>query len=392
MVWSYRAGGFVLLVDSTTSSGTPSVARRWLQLEAGELIWRFGHEQLLDEAAAVSKAIAQPPEPTRVPSTLSVKTSNKLQLVVDTADDPPIPGWVAEAREKLQTEKDDFALSPLGSPLSSHKSFARLSPLVSPVVQSPGHVTVTSKNTPKHQHRRRTDVASWDSPLRGPGSNRDVLSVAGLALGVVTRESGLTCCTENDEADYMEDRDKRERLRKSAREADRPLPTFEPLVLKTTYYSNVLRVVLGAPDSAGNSAYNFVVSEDSDLEKWQTKLKAGVEYAASHNYWEERLRQLEARTREVNRHVGVWQRALAKAEKELEIVDDKFEQVQEACARADELAEWSVADTLARTERNQTLLKAEKLSDVLNNAYWPGLEHGPQRVASMLLANGMSTA
>ena len=380
------------LVDFTNSSGTPSVARRWLQLEKGELVWRFGHEQLLDEAIAISKAITQLPEPKRVPSNLSAKTSNKMQLVVEAADDPPVPEWVSEAREKLQIEKDEFALSPLGSPLSSHRSFARLSPLVSPTVQSPERVTVTSENSPKHRRRHRTDIASWDSPLRGPDSNRDVLSVAELALSVVTREAGLTCCTENDAADYMEDREKRERLRKSAREADRPLPKFEPLVLKTTYYSNVIRVVLGAPDNAGNNTYVFVVAENSDLEKWQTVLKAGVEFAASRSYWEERLQQLEAKSREVNRYVGVWQRALAKAEKELEIVDDKFEQVQEACVRADELAEWSVMDEIARAGHKQTFLKAEKLSDVLHNAYWPGLEHGPQRVASMLLANGMSTA
>ena len=205
-------------------------------------------------------------------------------------------------------------------------------------------------------------------------------------------EAPLTCCTETDACEYMETNLERSRLRKSAREADRPMPRFEPLVLKTTLYgaNHIVRVVLGAPDSAGYPSYNFVVSDESELEKWKVALKAGIQFSSQFSYWEERLRQLQAKSIEATGRVAVFQRALAKAEQALENLDDECETNQDACARAEDLVEWSVMDEVARTARNQAQLKAEKLTDVLQNDFWPGLPPGPQRVASMLLADGQS--
>ncbi len=394
-------GGFVLKLDFTHPAGTPTVSKRWLELARGELTWRYGHAQLLDEADAVSKSITQSREPETKPSALSAKTGNKMQLVVEDAGDESVPAWVNEAREKLQLEKEEIALSPLKSPLSSHKSFPRLSPLVSPAVRStPKHVSnllspssTRSDKSPKSRRRRRADIASsWDSPLRA-ASNHDLLSVAELALSTVTQgEAALICCTETDASDYMETREMRESLRKSAREADRPMPRFESLVLKTIQYSanHIVRVVLGAPDSAGNPSYNFVVSDESELEKWKVALKAGTQFSSQFSYWEERLRQLQAKSIEATGRVAVFQRALAKAEKALEKLNGEYEANQDACARAEDLVEWSVMDELARTARNQAQLKAEELTDVLQNDFWPGLPPGPQRVASMLLADGQS--
>ena len=410
-------------VDFTHPAGTPTVSKRWLELargeltvlgvatiaelhsyltmvpfSTGELVWRFGHEQLLDEAAAVSNSIAQPQEPEPIPSALSTKTGNKMQLVVEGAGDESVPGWVSEAREKLQSEKDEISLSPLQSPLSSHKSFSRLSPLVSPVVRSTSkHVSnllspssIRSGKSPKTRLRRADIASSWDSPLRGAGSNHDVLSLAELALSTVAQgEVALTCCTETDANEYLETRELRERLRKSAREADRPMPRSDPLVLKTTQYSpsHVVEVILGAPDSAGHSSYSFIISDETELEKWKVALKAGIKFSSQFSYWEERLRHLQAKSIEATGRVAVFQKALAKAEQGLEKMDITTEQIQDASARADDLAEWSVVTELARTARNQAILKAEKLTDVLQN--WPGLV-GPQRVASMLLTDGHS--
>ena len=395
LVLSGHAGGFVHRVDLANPSGTPTVARRWLELGHGELLWRFGREQLLDEAVAVSKSIRQPQESTRMQSALSTKTVHKSQLEVeDRGDDAVVPGWVTEARKNLRSEKDESALwSPPTSPLP------RLSPLSSPAGRSPKHCSkvlspssTRSDQSPTSRRRRRADIVSWDSPLGGAGSNLDVLSVAELALSVVTQEPALTCCTEVDAAEYMEELEKRQRLRESALEADRPMPTFESLALKTTHTrSYVLRVVLGTPDSAGFKVYTFCCADATEVEKWKVALKASIKFHDDNSQWDERLQQLHLKSIEVSRRLAVWERALAKAEHALEETNGNAAQIQEACTRAEDLVEWSVADELARTTRNQAQLKAEKLTDaLLGNEFWPGTPFGPQRVASMLLADGQS--
>jgi hypothetical protein len=396
------SGGFVHRVDLTNPSGTPTIARRWLALANGELVWRYGHEQLLEEAAAVSRSISQSAEPQSNPSTLSIKTGNKLHVELFNDTDKVAP-WVLEATERFDSEKRDFALSPLKSPLSTHKSFVKLSPLVSPSSvrslkragasggSSLAISTARNEQSPTSRRRRRADTTSWDSPLRGAGSTHDVLSVAELALSVVTQEASVTCCTEQDAAEYMEARETRERLRKAAREADRPMPRFEALALKTSHCSYVLRVVLGAPDSAGDNAYNLVVSEAAELDKWRKALEAGTQYAKVHSYWEERLRELTSSSNEVNARVAHWKRSLSKSQAALDEAGGASEILQEACMRGEELAEWSVESALARAEQNQAKIRADVLMDVPNR-FWPGLLSMGRRVASMQLMEGQSVA
>lgn len=211
-------------------------------------------------------------------------------------------------------------------------------------------------------------------------------------MSVVTQEPALKCCTEMDAAEYVEELGKRQRLREIAREADRPMPTFEPLALETTHTrSYVLRVVLGTPDSAGFKVYTFCCADATEVEKWKVALKASINFHDDNRQWDERLQQLHLMSIDVSRRLAVWERTLAKAEQALEEANGNAAQIQEACTRAEDLVEWSVADELARTVRNQAQLKAEKLTDVLlGNEFWPGTPFGPQRVASMLLADGQS--
>ena len=396
--------GFVHRIDLTTKSGTPTVARRWLILERGQMVWRYGQAELLEEAEALSRSMSSPPaEFHSAPSRAATKAGrvNLTDIMRLEVDDGVAP-WVFEAQEKLRSERDEYAISPLKSPLSTHRSFTKLSPLVSPTsLRTPkrrgsalaieiGSPSSRGGKSPTSRRRRRVDTTSWESPLHGPGSNHDLLSVAELAHAAVTQEQPVTCATETDAAQYLEAREMREQMRKAAREAERRMPLFDPLVMRTAHYSNILRVGLGLPDSTGDNAYNIVV-EGSEMQAWQKAVEAGISFTKRHSFFEEQVSKLTAQHREINSQLATWQRQLYKAELALEESDDGAQALLEACTRGDELAEWAVVDVVASGKKHQREVYLDHLGN-LPNAFWGEVPLGQQRSASMVLMDGQTVA
>ena len=373
------ASGFVWKVDSHTSAGhasTPALsstvvvcARRYLELGEGRLQFSYGTEELLTASATMSEAATNGRD-------ASGGGAAGLRVVVD-----EVPPWLARAREKLEAESRDFesALSPLESPLSTHKSNAQLplSPLVSP--QSPptrrGQAasptrapTISVTRSKARGGEGSPSPMLWNSPLQAARSG-EVLAVADLASSTCAPEPSLSASHAREAAEYAEEMERRELAKQQALQEDKPMPRFDAIELKKLSYPYAVRVTLGSPDSVGGKGYLFAVDSAAEQRSFMAAIDAGIAFNEKKAFYDERSRSLVAKRGVVAAQLAHWQkqRSMLASEGALLAADRAAD--LDAADRGEDLAAWHVADVASAAAERQRQIRSDVLPP-FPSAFW----------------------
>jgi len=284
-----------------------------------------------------------------------------------------LPPWLARAQDKLEAERRDFesALSPLKSPLSTHKSNAQLplSPLVSP--QSPptrrGQAasptrapTISVTRSKARGGEGSPSPMLWNSPLQAARSG-EVLAVADLASSTCAPEPSLSASHAREAAEYAEEMERRELAKQQALQEDKPMPRFDAIELKKLSYPYAVRVTLGSPDSVGGKGYLFAVDSAAEQRSFMAAIDAGIAFNDKQAFFQERTRSLVAKRGVVAAQLAHWQkqRSMLASEGARAAADRAAD--LDAVDRGEDLAAWHVADVASAAAERQRQIRSDVL-------------------------------